>query len=307
VLNATINLHAYATLTPGNDGKVTFVASDKHETVTFDAAPELDAAGGLPLHCGVYNRIVRDYNGGRPLSLTLTTFCEAPIGSGLGSSSTLTVAMIKAFDEYLGLALGEYDLAHFAYLVEREDLGLSGGLQDQYSAAFAKDRVIVNPLRVRRWAVAELEACLLLYYTGTSRQSAELIEEQTRKLDSHNTEHIERLHRIKALALEMKVHLLKGDLAAFGTALDRSWVEKRQVAANISNPSIDRLYARAKDAGMIGGKITGAGGGGFMMMLCDPTRRMDVLRVLGSEEGKIFSCGFLNDGAVSWRLNSAKA
>jgi D-glycero-alpha-D-manno-heptose-7-phosphate kinase len=314
VLNSTINLHAYATLSPSPDGKVHFIAADKNESVSFDPVPVLKHTDSLPLHCGVYNRIVRDYNNNKPLPVTLTTYCEAPIGSGLGSSSTLTVAMIKAFDEYLSLALGEYDLAHFAYMIERVDLGLSGGLQDQYSAAFggfnfiefhALDHVIVNPLRVRKWVVAELEASLILYYTGTSRKSAELIEAQTKKLDSSSQDHIERLHRIKALATEMKTHLLKGDVENFGRTLDHSWTEKRQISSSISNSTIDRIYQRAKDNGVVGGKITGAGGGGFMMLLCDPARRMDVLRVLGAEEGKIFSCGFLDHGAESWRMSGS--
>ena len=311
VLNSTINLHAYATLAPSPDGKVHFIAADKGETVICDALDQLSIEQGLPLHCGVYNRIVREYNGGKPIPLTLTTMCEAPIGSGLGSSSTLTVAMLKAYDEYLGLALGEYDLAHLAYQTERLDLGLSGGMQDQYSAAFggfnfiefhSLEHVIVNPLRVRHWIVSELESSLVLYYTGTSRQSAELIMEQTREINAASTERVERLHRIKALAVDMKTMLLKGDLNGFGKTLDRSWMEKRQMSANISNSEIDRIYERAKDNGAIGGKITGAGGGGFMMLLCDPARRMDVLRVLGAEDGKIFSCGFLDHGAHSWRI-----
>lgn len=313
VLNATINWHGYAILEPADNGKVRFIAADCGKVIEFEVGEEIPLGPGvaLPLHRGVYNRIVRDYHGGKPLSLTLTTFSDAPVGSGLGASSTMTVAMIKAFDEYLGLALGEYEVAHLGFYIERIDLGLSGGRQDHYSASFggfnfmefsANDHVLVNPLRVRNWIVSELEASMLLYYTGTSRESANIIEDQRFRMEAQNDPIIEHLHQIKKYAVVMKEHLLKGELGSFARVLDLSWMEKKQTSNKISGDHIDNIYAMTKTAGVIGGKVSGAGGGGFMMLICDPSSIVCVRERLQQTSGFVTNCRFVHEGAQSWRI-----
>jgi D-glycero-alpha-D-manno-heptose-7-phosphate kinase len=313
VLNATIDKYAYAMLEPLDNGQVEFVAVDKDESWSGTAAERIDTGGGLGLHKAVYNRIVADYNQGRPLSIRLTTYCEAPPGSGLGSSSTLVVAMLKAFQELLLLPWGEYETAHLAYVIERLDLGLSGGKQDQYAATFggfnfmefyADDRVIVNPLRVKNWILCELESSLLLYFTGISRESAHIIDEQRKNVVSGNRNAVDAMHDVKREATAMKEALLKGDFEALAQALRHSWEAKKRMAAHISNPTIETALERAMAAGARAAKVSGAGGGGFMMLLCEPAKRLRVMRALADCGGEVSTCQFTKYGTQGWKVSA---
>ena len=312
VLNATIDKYAYTVLKPGEDRDgVRFVATDKQEEWEGEAAPELPLDGRLDLHKGVYNRIVREFNPGRPMPLTLTTYTDAPPGSGLGSSSTLVVSMIKAFVEWLNLPLGEYDIARLAYEIERKDVGLSGGRQDQYAATFGgfnfmefhpNERVVVNPLRIKNWIISELESSLLLYFGGVSRDSAQIIDEQTRNVQQHDNTAIDAMHALKQESIAMKESLLKGDFDGLVQSMEAGWQAKKRMAKSISNPRIEESYELAKQAGMLAGKISGAGGGGFMMLLVDPARRMDVIRALATTQGQIHNCHFTEIGTQGWKI-----
>jgi D-glycero-alpha-D-manno-heptose-7-phosphate kinase len=312
VLNATIDKYAYAVIEPGpTNGGLRFVAADRQESWAGEALPELSLDGHLELHKGVYNRIVREFNGGRPLPLTMTTHTDAPPGSGLGSSSTLVVAMVKAFVEWLNLPLGEYDIARLAYDIERKDVGLSGGRQDQYAATFGgfnfmefhpQERVVVNPLRIKNWIMSELEASLLLYFGGVSRDSASIIDEQTKNVKQQDNKAIEAMHALKQEAIAMKESLLKGDFDGLVQSMEAGWMAKKRMAKSISNPQIEESYELAKKAGMRAGKISGAGGGGFMMLLVDPVRRMDVIRALSATQGQVFNCHFTEIGTQGWKI-----
>jgi D-glycero-alpha-D-manno-heptose-7-phosphate kinase len=311
-LNATIDKYAYTVIEPRTEGdRVGFVAADSQDTWAGEAGPQLALDGRLNLHKGVYNRIVRDFNGGRPLTFEMTTHTDAPPGSGLGSSSTLVVSMIKAFVEWLNLPLGEYDIAELAYDIERIDVGLSGGRQDQYAATFGGfnfmefhpgARVVVNPLRIKNWVISELEASLLLYFGGVSRQSAAIIDEQVSNVKRNDSTAIEAMHALKTEAIAMKECLLKGDFEGLAACLDAGWEAKKKMAKSISNPQIEEIYALAKAAGMRAGKISGAGGGGFMMLLVDPVRRMNVIRALEPMRGQIFNCHFTKYGTQGWKI-----
>ena len=158
VLNATIDRYAYALIKPLNDGCVRFVSSDRQSENVCQIGESIELDGSFDLHKAVYNEIIAKYNRGRPLSIELNTFCDAPPGSGLGSSSTLVVVMIRAFAELLQLSLDEYTIANLAYKIERIICGIQGGRQDQYSATFGGfnfmefyegDRAIINPLRIK--------------------------------------------------------------------------------------------------------------------------------------------------------------
>lgn len=311
VLNATIDMHAYAVIEPADDGQVRLVAADREQAWEGESAPSLALDGRLDLHKGVYNRIVRQFNGGEPLALTLTTHSDAPPGSGLGSSSTLVVAMVKAFVEWLNLPLGEYDIARLAYEVERVDVGLAGGRQDQYAATFGgfnfmefhpEERVVVNPLRIKNWILSELEASLLLFFGGVSRESAAIIEEQRANVERKDGDAIEATHALKQEAVAMKESLLKGDFEGLVQSMEAGWRAKKRIASSISNARIEDDYERARRAGARAGKISGAGGGGFMMLLVEPTRRMDVMRALAQSDGRVSICHFTKYGTQGWKI-----
>jgi D-glycero-alpha-D-manno-heptose-7-phosphate kinase len=311
ILNACINMFAHATITPMDDNSIIFKALDRDEEEIVESTSNIPLNGHLDILKGVYNRIVRDFNNGQPLSFKLETFVDAPAGSGLGSSSTLVVSIIKAFSEWLNLPLGEYDLAHLAYEIERIDLGLSGGRQDQYAAAFGgvnfmeffgNDKVIVNPLKIRTESLNELELNLILYYTGTSRLSANIIDVQSTNVKNHKTSSIEAMHELKKQAVMMKESLLKGELHNIGEILDFGWQNKKKMAEGISNSEIDTIYQSALDSGATGGKISGAGGGGFMFFYCPANTRFSVINTLKQFGGEIFNVNFTDIGATSWKI-----
>jgi len=309
VLNATVSMYAYCTIEPNETGEVEFVAADLDKKEKFPAAIKLPISAYLPLHTGIYNRIVSDYVK-KPLSFKMTSYSDAPAGSGLGSSSTMVVAIIKAFVEWLNLPLGEYDMAALAYKIEREDIGLAGGKQDQYAATFGgfnfmefyeNDRVIVNPLRLKNWIKNEIEASLVLYYTGVSRESAAIINEQiqhTQKGDKN----IESMHELKKQAIFMKEALLKGDFKGFSDCLLKGWLAKKNSATTISNSFLDELYQFALDNGAESAKISGAGGGGFMMIYCNPCKRIALIRALKEKQGLVLTPSFTETGTQAWTI-----
>lgn len=313
VLNATIDLYAHAILEPLSNGKVVFSAQDREETIELDGDQELADGAILRLHRGIHRRVVRQFNGGRPLSLKLTTFADAPAGSGLGTSSTMVVCILRAYSEWLQLGLGDYEIAHLAYEIERIDLCMAGGKQDQYAAAFggfnfiefgAEDRVLVNPLRVKSWVVNELETSIILYYTGQSRESASIIRQQIENTTSGNSRSIEAMIALKHDAYAMKEAILRGDLQGYSDILGRSWVAKKKLAQGITNQDIDAVFERAIAAGAVSGKISGAGGGGFMMFFAPPERRMAVIRELAKHAGQVMNFHFASEGAEAWSISS---
>ena len=313
ILNATIDYYAYAALEPLTTDRVEFESADLHESAAYPAQAVFQNDGRLDLFKAVYNHVVRNFNDGKPLRLRMSTRVNVPAGSGLGSSSTLVVAMLAAYVEWLNLPLGDYELAHTAYVIKREEAGLQGGKQDQYAAAFGgfnfmefgKDgRVLVNPLRVKDWVVSELEASLLLYYTGRSRTSADIIDEQSRNVRDKNSPAVEAMHSIKEEAFRMKECLLRGDFQRLHEVLRSSWESKKRMASQISNEHIERLYTCALSAGAYCARISGAGGGGFMIFLTDPIYKDKVASALrASHEGGIaYGCHFTARGVQAWRV-----
>ena len=310
ILNATVSLSAYATLEPIEEDKIILRALDRNESETHELLQRLPINGTLDLLKGVYNRIQQDYN--FPLSgFILSTFVDAPAGSGLGTSSTLVVAILGVFVEKYKLPLSDYEIAQYAYSIERVDLQLAGGKQDQYAATFGgvnfmefykDDKVIVNPLRIKPHYLHELENNLVLYFTATSRESATIIKEQVKNVTNNNEKSIEAMHQLKEQAKMMKEALLQGKLNDIGKILDYGFQQKRLMAANISNQSIENIYDVAKASGATGGKISGAGGGGFMIFYCPNNTRYAVINALNNFGGAIKKYQFTKYGLTTWTV-----
>jgi D-glycero-alpha-D-manno-heptose-7-phosphate kinase len=311
VLNATVDRYCYATLEETLDGAIEFRAPDIELTDPVQA--ELKPAGSAPLglHETIYERLTRDFDLGRP-GVRLTTVSDAPPGSGLGSSSALVVAVVEAFREFFSLPLGEYDVARLAFEIERNDYGQAGGSQDQYAATFGgfnvmefgpAGRVVVNPLRIKEATLRELEASIVLFHTGVSRKSAEIIERQTTYISTGSASQLAATHELKEEAIAMKEALLKGDLVQLARVLDRGWQMKKTLAEGISTPRIEHCFDVARAAGALAGKVSGAGGGGYVLFLVDPVRRPAVMRALGDLHfGAVQPAHFVSEGAVAWSL-----
>ena len=310
-MNASISLYAYTTIEPLNNGQIIFSSPDAGLEEIYDVAEELDTNGYFVLAKGVYNRVVKDFIH-QPMSFKITSHVDSPAGSGLGTSSTLVVSILGAFAEWLKLPLGEYDLARLAYEIERIDLKMAGGKQDQYAATFGgfnymqflqDDKVIVNPLRIRQRYQDELAHNLLLYYTETSHVSAEIIQGQIDNVKAKNNKSIEAMHQLKEQAVWMKESLLRGDIDAIGEILNFGWEHKKKTAANISYPLLDDIYRTAIEAGATGGKVSGAGGGGFMFFYCPNTTRYAVEKALCEKfSGQVKRYEFTQEGLKTWTL-----
>lgn len=311
VLNATIDLYAHVTIAPSEHGEVELYLDDRNIFWRGPVAAPLPLDGELLLLKGVYNRMCAEFNEGAGMPLAIHVYADVPPGSGLGTSSAMVIALVQAFNELMQARLSAYEIAQLAYDIERIDLKLNGGKQDQYAAAFGGVNfiefgpghgVLVNPLRISPEIAAEFEASLVLFFSGVSRESARIIDEQTRKISSGESAPMEAMHQLKAIAYKMKQALLMGRIAEVGAILDEGWAHKKRTAAAVSTPELDALYEAAKAAGAFGGKVSGAGGGGFMMFLVDPRRRQQVIRALDAFPGRVFASGLTAGGVMAWRI-----
>ncbi|MFY7836007.1 MAG: dehydrogenase [Novosphingobium sp.] len=310
VLNATIDRYAYAHLAIRDDRRIVFKADDLNAEETLACGTSFEIREGLCLHRAVYRHMMDTYNDGVGLPLSITTTIDVPAGSGLGASSALTVALIEAFVLAMQLPLGPYEVARLAFEIERIQLGLLGGMQDQYAAAFGgfnfieflKDAagVIVNPLRLRREHLNEFESSLVICFSGQSRESATIIKDQVGGLQVFNDETLAAMHELKVQADEMKVSILSGDIRGMADVLKRSWLAKKRTASSITNSTVDDLLEVAIKNGAYAGKVSGAGGGGFIMLLADPERRYHLIRKLNEHGGQASAVKLVFEGAEAW-------
>ena len=310
ILNVTISLYAHANIRPIPEAKIILESLEREEYQEFPLCDELPVDGKLDLLKGVYNRIRKDFMT-EPKGFRLSTHVDVPAGSGLGTSSTLTVAILGAFIEWLRLPLGSYDIAQYAYLIERQDLQMAGGKQDQYAATFGgvnymefyeNNKVIVNPLRIDKSYLHELENNLLLYFTQTTHVSSDIIKEQQQNVMSNQSDSVEAMHKIKAQAIEMKEALLTGKINRIGEIFDEGFIYKKQMAQNISNDFLDEVYKEAMQAGATGGRISGAGGGGFMLFYSPDNKKFQVMKSLERFGGRFYPYRFVKDGLFTWKI-----
>ncbi|WP_096016647.1 dehydrogenase [Campylobacter lanienae] len=308
VLNATISLYIHCTLIPRDDNTIIFDSPDTNSYAKYDSKSHLENDGNLDIFKAVYNRIVKDFTH-KPLSFSLHTYSDVPSGSGLGGSSTLVVGIIQAFTEWLNLPLGEYDIAKLAYEIEREDLGIVGGAQDQYAATFGgfnfmefydNKRVIVNPLRIKNWIASELESRVVLYFTNITREAKDIEEHKKGKLGDSKS--LEAMHAIKQDAVAMKEALFRADFDTIAQILGKSWKSKKIISDIVSNDELDRIYDLAMENGAYSGKTSGAGAGGFMFFLVDPIKKYNLIKILNQQSGYVQDFSFTKEGAKSWKL-----
>lgn len=307
VLSATINQYAFASLRPRRDARLTLASLDYDVVAKFDHPRRLRFDGSLDLIKAVIKALkVRR-------GADVWVHSDAPPGSGLGSSSTIVVALIGVISEWLHRPLSSYETAELAYRIERRDLGLAGGRQDQYAASFGgfnliefhADSTLVNPLRIRPEVLKELEYRMLLCYMGQTRQSANIITRQVDAYRHGRTATVEALHALKAQTLEMKKALLLGDIDGIGELLHEAWQQKKRLDKEISNSRVDDLYQLARKEGAIGGKMPGAGGGGYFLFLTRFDRKHRVAAVLEKHGGQVVPFQFERRGLDCWSSQSA--
>jgi D-glycero-alpha-D-manno-heptose-7-phosphate kinase len=304
VLSSTINRYVYGSLRQRDDGQIRIESVDLGISLSFRPDDEINMDGKLDL---VKAAIVR-IGGGERSGFDLVVRSGAPPGSGLGSSSALVVTLAALLQEHYQLPFTEYDLAELAYEIERKDLGIPGGLQDHYAATFGGfnfiefgERVVVNPLRVRPSIVNELEISLMLCFTGITRESSGIIADQTSRVTGKQAETLEGMRAQKQLAHDMKALLLRGELRDFGALLDQAWKEKKRMSPMITNPRIDEAYEIATRHGAIGGKVTGAGGGGYILFFCDFSEKHRVAEALTQFGATVSEFSFERQGVTTWR------
>jgi D-glycero-alpha-D-manno-heptose-7-phosphate kinase len=307
VMNATISKYSYGTLRLRADSRIQVESLDFGVQVEYESQDFARYDGRIDLVVAAIKRVKR--NGSRGFDLFLHS--DVPPGTGLGSSSSMMVTLVGLLKEFEDLPLGDYEIADLAYTIERKELGIEGGYQDQYAATFGgfnfmefgKDRVIVNPLRIRRDTINELEHNLLLCYTGGMRLSARIIEDQVGRYERGEARAMEGMRQLKRIASEMKNALLQGRLNVFAELMNEAWENKQKMSDKIITPRIAEMHDAALKAGALGGKLSGAGGGGYMMFYCPFEKKHKVAEVLKTLGGKITDFSFDQLGLQTWRVN----
>jgi D-glycero-alpha-D-manno-heptose-7-phosphate kinase len=305
VLSTTINRYSFGTLIPRTDQEIQIESLDMEKFARFMASQKLDFDGQLDL----VKAVMRKFEGWKQ-GFSLFLHSDAPPGSGLGSSSTMVVTILGLFRQWLNLPWSHYDIANLAYEIERVDLEIRGGKQDQYAAVFGgfnfiefyHDGTIVNPLRIGNSILNELEYHLLLCYTGKTRLSANIIATQVDGYIKKKESSLHALDELKAITISMKNSLLQGKLNLFGELLHEAWIQKKQLAGAITNEKIDTLYHLAISKGALGGKILGAGGGGYLLLYCPYNRKHIVARELEKLGGQTTPFNFENQGLATWKV-----
>lgn len=307
VLSTTIDKYAYGSLRFREDHQITVTSLDYDIVAKYNLDEPLIYNGQLDLISAAIRRLNRKSS---DQGLDFFLHSDAPPGSGLGSSSTVVVALVGLFKHWLHLPLTNYEIADLAYQIERVDMGIKGGKQDQYAATFGgfnfiefdRNVTIVNPLRVSPDILNELHYNLLLCYTGRTRLSARIIDTQVEGYVQRRADVVQAMDQLKRIATVMKNALLQGRLNEFGALLHEAWMNKKKMAAQISDPLIDELYETARKHGALGGKISGAGAGGYMFFYCQFDRKHIVAEQLELLGARVVDFNFDFGGLQTWEV-----
>ncbi len=311
VINTTIDRYTYSIIELVKEKGIFFVSSDKKCETFFESIDEIKLNSVNMLLHATYLHMINNYNNKKQINMKLTTFCDSPPGSGLGTSSTLVVSMVKAFSDLLDLSLSELMISKIAYDIERVECSLLGGKQDQYSASFGgfnyieflkSDDVVVNKLELPKEIVRELESSLLLFFTGVSRDSDKIILNQSTNMKNNDKKAMDALHKLKEEAKKMKNNLLTGNFEGIVQSMQIGWENKKKSSSVISNPLIEKIYDTAIKAGALAGKVSGAGGGGFMIFFVLTEKRKSVIDSLAKFNGEVSNTHFTDIGVRTWKV-----
>lgn len=301
VLSAAINKHFYTILQKRTDGQVQVISSDLRVVEKWSDISQASMKGSdLEIPLAVMKEL------GCAVSANLFLASEIPPGTGLGSSASVCVNVFKTITTYMGVPMSKYEMADRAFRIAREVLGKPVGKQDEYAAAFGginfihfnpDESVQVDPVDLDPGLAREFQSKLMLFFTGAAHHSWTILKEQEQSTRAQSGLAVESLHEIRHLADEMQNCLKNGDLDQVGNLLHRGWQAKKRVSAKISTSRIDQMYSIARENGALGGKITGAGGGGFLLLYCPPERQEAVRQALKSLEAREMSFEFDFQGA----------
>lgn len=307
VINTTISLYSHAILRVRNDSKIFISSRDLGEIFEAeDLVSALKQVGRFGLLQAIFRAIEPDFG------FELYLYSDFPIKSGLGGSAVTSAVVLGCFNQFRRDKWDLHELAELAYQAERLHLGVAGGWQDQYATVFGgfnfmefrMDQNIVHPLRIHPDTLLELEESLLLCDTGTTHESGDIHEDQRNKLNQSLEREFMRSN--VELSYRMRNFLLRGRLLEFGYALDEGWQSKRGLSDKISNPRIDAIYKGAIQNGALGGKLLGAGGGGFFIFYVPPVYKHDLMAYLEASDLRIQPFRFEHEGLRAWTVREGR-
>jgi len=307
VINATITKYVHVRIIMSEDDTVSFRSYDTNEFVKYQVGHlPLD---NMPLFCASYNHMC-DMSGNNFPSIQIECFSDSPVGSGLGTSSTLCVALIASLSNLFEIKMTPMDIADTAYFVEREICGFSGGKQDQYAASFGgfneisidkNGKVNVEKLEISRNFISELETHMLLYFSGKSRFSSKIIDDQENNVIDLKLSTTKELHNIKKEVPILRKSIENRDIISFSESISRSWECKKMTSPLVTNQNLNTIIKDVIELGAISAKVSGAGGGGFIMFILPLDKRSIVIKSLDIDDHYIHSCVFEPSGVLSWR------
>jgi len=306
VINTTIDRHVHITLKPRHDKKIVILSINDNEEFEFNVGDH-DYSTKFELFKGIIN--VLNVNEG----FNITIYSELPTGSGMGGSSSFSVALIGAFNRYYKYGLSKHNIAQKAYEIERSELKQKGGYQDQFAASYGgfnfmdfKKVVSVTPIKTTEEILNELHFRLILCYVGGTHFSSDIQDDVLKGYEIEKKSYMDAMQDLKNVAHSMKSIIESNDLNSlnnFGEILHQGWLAKKSLSSKISNKNIENFYLTSRNLGILGGKLLGAGGGGHLLLFSDPSKKYGIIKELEKIGGKIINFHFNPKGLEVWQIN----